>query len=123
TLKAAEELEAKGLSTTVADARFAKPLDRDLILKLARDHEVLLTIEEGSVGGFGSMVMHLLAEEGLLDEGLKFRALTLPDEYTDHDKPERMYSSAVPDGRGIGKKVSEVLQKTQAQPVAARDRA
>jgi 1-deoxy-D-xylulose-5-phosphate synthase len=112
TLKAAEELEAKGLSTTVADARFAKPLDEEMILKLARDHEVLITLEEGSVGGFGSMVHHLLAENGVFDEGLKIRSLVLPDEYTDHDKPDRMYGNAGMDSKGIVAKVFEVLQKT-----------
>jgi 1-deoxy-D-xylulose-5-phosphate synthase len=100
-LKAAEELEAQGLSTTVADARFAKPLDCDLVLRLARGHEVLITIEEGSTGGFGAMVLHLLAAEGALDGGLKIRTLTLPDVFQDHDKPERMYAEAGLDARGI----------------------
>jgi 1-deoxy-D-xylulose-5-phosphate synthase len=120
-LKAADELEAKGLSTTVADARFAKPLDEKMILKLAREHEVLITIEEGSVGGFGSMVHHLLAENGVFDEGLKIRSLVLPDEYTDHDKPDRMYGKAGMDAKGIVNKVFEALGK--AQPAVARDRA
>ncbi len=93
-LKAAEDLEARGLSTTVADARFAKPLDRELILKLADNHEVLLTIEEGAVGGFGAHVLSLLAESGRLDRGLKVRTLTLPDRYQDHDKPERLYAAS-----------------------------
>ena len=119
-LKAADELDAKGLSTTVADARFAKPLDEEMILKLARTHDVLITIEEGSVGGFGSMVHHLLAENGVFDEGLKIRSLVLPDEYTDHDKPDRMYSKAGMDAKGIVSKVFEALGKTQA---AAKDRA
>jgi 1-deoxy-D-xylulose-5-phosphate synthase len=110
-LKAAEELEARGLSTTVADARFAKPLDEELILRLAREHEVLLTIEEGSVGGFGSHVLQLLAERGALDQGLKVRALVLPDAYLDHDKPERMYARAGLDAAGIIAKVFEVLQQ------------
>jgi 1-deoxy-D-xylulose-5-phosphate synthase len=120
-LKAAEDLEAKGLSTTVADARFAKPLDEEMILKLAREHEVLITIEEGSVGGFGSMVMHLLSDRGVLDEGVKVRSLVLPDEYTDHDKPDRMYANAGLDAKGIVDKVFEVLQKTPR--AAAKDRA
>ncbi len=111
-LKAADELEAKGLSTTVADARFAKPLDEEMILKLAREHEVLITLEEGSVGGFGSMVHHLLAENGVFDDGLKIRSLVLPDEYTDHDKPDRMYGNAGLDAKGIVAKVFECLQKT-----------
>jgi 1-deoxy-D-xylulose-5-phosphate synthase len=119
-LKAAEELEAKGLSTTVADARFAKPLDEEMILKLAREHEVLITLEEGSVGGFGSMVHHLLAENGVFDEGLKIRSLVLPDEYTDHDKPDRMYGNAGLDSKGIVSKVFECLQKTET---AAKGRA
>ena len=78
-LKAAEALAARGIRPTVADARFAKPLDRDLILRLARDHEALITIEEGAVGGFGSHVAQLLAEEGVFDRGLKFRSMVLPD--------------------------------------------
>ena len=93
-LKAAEELDARGLSTTVADARFAKPLDRDLILRLAREHEALITIEEGSVGGFGSHVLHLLADEGALDHGLKVRPMVLPDVFIDQDSPAAMYETA-----------------------------
>lgn len=93
-LKAADELDAAGLSTTVADARFAKPLDMDLIRRLAREHEVLVTIEEGSAGGFGSHVLSRLAEEGLLDNGLKIRTLALPDAYIDQDKPDAMYARA-----------------------------
>jgi 1-deoxy-D-xylulose-5-phosphate synthase len=108
-LKAAEELEAQGLSTTVADARFAKPLDRDLVLRLAHDHEVLVTIEEGSTGGFGAMVLHLLAAEGVLDGGLKIRTLTLPDIFQDHDKPERMYAEAGLDAKGIVNAVRAAL--------------
>jgi 1-deoxy-D-xylulose-5-phosphate synthase len=93
-VKAADQLAAYGLSTTVADARFAKPLDRDLLARLARSHEVLVTVEEGAVGGFGSQVLHLLAAEGLLDRGLKVRTMTLPDIFIDHDKPEKMYDVA-----------------------------
>ena len=92
--KAAEELAARGLSTTVADARFAKPLDEDLIRRLAREHEVMITIEEGSVGGFGSHVMQLMALEGLFDKGLKFRPMTLPDVFLEHDSPEVQYDRA-----------------------------
>jgi 1-deoxy-D-xylulose-5-phosphate synthase len=92
--KAAEELAARGLSTTVADARFAKPLDEDLIRRLAREHEVMITIEEGSVGGFGSHVMQLMALEGLLENGLKFRPMTLPDVFLDNDKPAVQYERA-----------------------------
>ncbi len=93
-LKAAEQLSTFGLSATVADARFMKPLDADLIDRLARDHEVLITVEEGSIGGFGSHVLHHLAQSGRLDRGLKVRTLTLPDVFIDHDKPEKMYEDA-----------------------------
>ncbi|MGH7095354.1 MAG: 1-deoxy-D-xylulose-5-phosphate synthase, partial [Stellaceae bacterium] len=93
-LKAAQELGAYGLSTTVADARFAKPLDRDLINRLAREHEVLITIEEGAIGGFGSFVLHHLAESGLLDHGLKIRPMVLPDRFLDHDSPAAQYEAA-----------------------------
>jgi 1-deoxy-D-xylulose-5-phosphate synthase len=93
-LKAADQLAAHGLSTTVADARFMKPLDTELIERLARTHEVLVSIEEGSVGGFGSHVLQHLAESGLLDRGLKVRAMVLPDVFIEHDKPERMYEAA-----------------------------
>jgi 1-deoxy-D-xylulose-5-phosphate synthase len=108
-LNAAEELEARGLSTTVADARFAKPLDEDLILRLAQGHEVLITVEEGSVGGFGSHVLQLLAERGVLDSGLKVRAMVLPDVFLEHDRPERMYAIGRLDARGIVTKVFEAL--------------
>jgi 1-deoxy-D-xylulose-5-phosphate synthase len=105
-LKAADELAALGLSTTVADARFAKPLDRDLIRLLAREHELLITVEEGAVGGFGSHVVQFLAWEGLLDQGLKVRPMVLPDTFIDHDKPDRMYERAGLNTAGI---VSTVL--------------
>ncbi|MET0743872.1 MAG: transketolase C-terminal domain-containing protein, partial [Microvirga sp.] len=109
-LAAAEELESRGLSTTVADARFAKPLDEALILRLAEDHEVLITIEEGSAGGFGSYVLQLLSDRGVLDRGtLKLRTMVLPDTYIDHDKPERMYAKAGLDAPGIVAKVFEAL--------------
>ena len=98
---AADELAARGLSTTVADARFAKPLDTGLLERLAREHEVLLTVEEGSIGGFGSHVLHHLALGGFLDKGLKIRPLCLPDRFLDHDKPERMYAAAGLDSDGI----------------------
>ncbi len=93
-MKAAEELGARGLSTTVADARFAKPLDTALVERLAREHEVLITIEEGSVGGFGSFVLHHLALRGMLDHGLKIRPLCLPDRFIDHDSPKKQYDEA-----------------------------
>jgi len=102
-LKAAEILAARGFSTTVADARFAKPLDVDLILRLAREHEVLITVEEGAVGGFGAFVLHALAAHGALDHGLKVRTLTLPDIFQDHDKPETMYATAGLDAEGIAR--------------------
>ena len=100
-LKAADLLAARGFSTTVADARFAKPLDIDLILRLAREHEALITVEEGSMGGFGAFVLQALAEHGALDRGLKIRTLTLPDIFQDHDKPELQYAQAGLDAEGI----------------------
>ncbi|MBO6917879.1 MAG: 1-deoxy-D-xylulose-5-phosphate synthase [Rhizobiaceae bacterium] len=100
-LLAAEDLDASGLSTTVADARFAKPLDHDLIRRLAAEHEVLITIEEGAVGGFGSHVAHYLSHEGLLDGGLKFRPLVMPDIYMDQASPDNMYMQAKLDRAGI----------------------
>ncbi|HYD68219.1 1-deoxy-D-xylulose-5-phosphate synthase [Azospirillum sp.] len=99
--KAAQELAARGLSTTVADARFAKPLDEDLVRRLALNHEVLITIEEGSVGGFGSFVLHHLATTGLLDHGLKVRPMVLPDRFLDHDAPAKQYEEAGLGARGI----------------------
>jgi 1-deoxy-D-xylulose-5-phosphate synthase len=93
-LKAADQLAAFGLSTTVADARFAKPLDHDLIRRLAKNHEVLVTIEEGAIGGFGSHVLNFLAQEGLIESGLKVRPMVLPDVFIEHDKPEKMYEQA-----------------------------
>ncbi|HVI52118.1 MAG TPA: 1-deoxy-D-xylulose-5-phosphate synthase [Candidatus Sulfotelmatobacter sp.] len=93
-LKAADDLAARGLSTTVADARFAKPLDRDLLHRLAKEHALLITVEEGSVGGFGSLVAHELAHAGLLDGGLRFRPMTLPDRFIDHDSPHVQYDQA-----------------------------
>ncbi len=100
-LLAGEKLSAHGLSTTIADARFAKPLDHDLISRLAREHEVLITIEEGSIGGFASHVMQYLALEGLLDRGLKIRPMTLPDRFIDQDTPEKMYEAAGLDAKAI----------------------
>ena len=100
-LKAADLLAARGYSTTVADARFAKPLDMDLIGRLAREHEVLITVEEGAVGGFGAFVLQALAERGVLDRGLKIRTLTLPDIFQDQDKPDAMYAAAGLDAEGI----------------------
>ena len=109
-LKAADELAQLGLSTTVADARFAKPLDTELVLRLAREHEVLVTIEEGSIGGFGTYVMQTLAEEGMLDRGgLKVRMMVLPDAFIDQDSPNVMYAKAGLDTKGIVAKVFEAL--------------
>jgi len=93
-LSAAEQLNAMGLSTTVADARFAKPLDKDLVKQLAAHHEVFITVEEGSVGGFGSYVLHFLATEGVLDDGLKIRPMVLPDIFIDHDTMQKQYDQA-----------------------------
>lgn len=93
-LKAADTLETQGISTTVADARFAKPLDHDLIMQLVRNHEVLITIEEGSRGGFGAFVLHYLSDQGVLDTGLKIRTMTLPDIFQDQDSPAKMYDLA-----------------------------
>ena len=93
-LKAADDLSTRGLSTTVADARFCKPLDEDLVRRLATGHDMLITIEEGSVGGFQAQVMQFLAMSGLLDDGLKVRTMVLPDSFIDHDKPEKMYDQA-----------------------------
>jgi 1-deoxy-D-xylulose-5-phosphate synthase len=102
-LKAADLLAARGFSTTVADARFAKPLDLDLILRLAREHEALITVEEGAIGGFGGFVLQTLAEHGALDRGLKVRTLTLPDIFQDQDRPEAMYALAGLDAEGIAR--------------------
>jgi 1-deoxy-D-xylulose-5-phosphate synthase len=109
--KAADELATLGLSTTVADARFMKPLDIELVTKLAREHDVLITIEEGSIGGFGSHVMQEVAEHGLLDGGVRMRTMVLPDEFMDHDTPTAMYARAGLDAKGIVKKVFEALGK------------
>ncbi len=100
-LKAAEKFSAYGLSATVADARFCKPLDTAMLRRLAREHEVLLTIEEGAIGGFGAHVLHFLAWDGLLDKGLKVRTMVLPDVFLDHDTPERMYERAGLDAKSI----------------------
>ena len=110
-LKAADELAAHGLSATVADARFAKPLDTDLVRRLAREHEVLITIEEGAVGGFGSHVLQRWPSTALLDSGLKVRPMVLPDVFLDQDSPNAMYAHAGLDAKGIVAKVFEVLGK------------
>jgi 1-deoxy-D-xylulose-5-phosphate synthase len=109
--KAADMLAAQGLSATVADARFAKPLDSDLVLRLAREHEVLITIEEGAIGGFGAHVLQALAQNGALDAGLKVRCMVLPDMFIDQDSPAAMYAAAGLDAKGIVAKVFEALGK------------
>ena len=115
---AVEKLSAYGLYPTIADARFAKPLDTDLIAKLAREHEVLITIEEGAAGGFGSHVMQFLAWEGLLDKGLKVRPMTLPDIFQDQDTPERQYAQAGLDADGIVKVALSALGRSNEVPTA-----
>ena len=112
-LKTAQQLENKGISTTVIDARFAKPLDEKLILESARTHEVLITIEEGSVGGFGSHVAQLLSENGIFDKGLKFRSMILPDFFIDQDSPEKMYDVAELNSNHILKKSLDVFLSNQ----------
>ncbi len=119
-LKAADKLAAMGLPATVADARFAKPLDRDLIRQLARHHEVLITVEEGASGGFGSHVLEFLARDGLLDQGLKVRPLVLPDIFMDHGKPEVMYETAGLNASGIVKAVIGALGTSAAATVDER---
>ena len=119
-MKAANELQSFGLSTTVADARFAKPLDLDMINRLAREHEVLITIEEGSIGGFGSHVVHHLAAAGLLDSGLKIRPMVLPDRFLDHDNPMKQYDEAGLNARHITATALAALGRTDAVlPVSA----
>jgi 1-deoxy-D-xylulose-5-phosphate synthase len=115
-LKAADRLSAYGLTATVADARFAKPLDTDLIRRLSREHEVLVTIEEAAIGGFGAHVLHFLSWDGLLDRGLKVRTMVLPDRFLDQDSPEKMYETAGLDARGI---VSTVLSAVGREDEAA----
>jgi 1-deoxy-D-xylulose-5-phosphate synthase len=115
-LKAADELAGYGLSTTVADARFAKPLDTDLVLRLAREHEVLITIEEGSVGGFGAYVLQALADNAALENGLKVRSMVLPDIFIDQDSPAAMYATAGLDTHGIVAKVFQTLGREMKSP-------
>jgi len=106
---AVEDLKAKGVSTTLIDARFAKPLDEELILKSAKEHQLMITIEEGSIGGFGSHVKNLLAERGVFDKGFKFRSLTLPDEFIEQDDPKKMYDKAGLNNSEISKKIADIL--------------
>ena len=119
-LKAAEELASYGLSTTVADARFAKPLDTDLVLRLANEHEVLITIEEGAIGGFAAQVFQTLSDNGALDRGLKIRSMILPDIFIDQDSPNAMYAKAGLDAKGIVKKAFEALGRDAAKIEAGR---
>ncbi|MGE0256708.1 MAG: 1-deoxy-D-xylulose-5-phosphate synthase [Alphaproteobacteria bacterium] len=118
-LKAADELAARGLSTTVADARFAKPLDEELIRRLARGHSVLLTVEEGAVNGFAALVMAFLAREGLLDNGLRFRPLAMPDAFFEHDKPEVQLALAGLDAAGMVAAALAALGQAEAAPARA----
>ena len=121
-LSAADELAARGLPTTVADARFAKPFDQKLVRRLAREHEVLVTVEEGSIGGFAAQVMQFMAQDGLLENGLKFRPLTLPDYFIDHDKPANQVALAGLDAAGIVASVLGALgrgQETLERPARA----
>jgi 1-deoxy-D-xylulose-5-phosphate synthase len=119
-LLAAETLAAKGLSTTVADARFAKPIDARMVRELARNHELLITVEEGSIGGFAAQVMTQLAHDGQLDNGLKFRPMTLPDVFMEHDKPEIQYALAGLDAAGIVKTALQALGHAEASEAGKR---
>jgi 1-deoxy-D-xylulose-5-phosphate synthase len=114
-LTAAKELKALGLSATVADARFAKPLDVELLKRLVRDHEVLVTVEEGAIGGFGAYVLQALAEHGLIERGLRVRCMVLPDQFIDQDSPNAMYAWAGLDAKSIVAKVFEALGKDAAE--------
>jgi 1-deoxy-D-xylulose-5-phosphate synthase len=119
-LVAADMLASHGLSATVADARFAKPLDVELLLRLAREHEVLVTTEEGAIGGFGTHVLQTLAEHGALDRGVTVRSLVLPDLFIDQDSPAAMYARAGLDARAIVAKVFEALGRDLAAVPATR---
>ena len=109
-LKAASKLDAKGITTTVVDARFAKPLDQQLIMNLCLNHEVLITIEEGSIGGFGSHVFQMLSERGIFDKGFKIRSMILPDQFINQDTPENMYKTAGLDAKAIEQKALDALK-------------
>src|SRR5262249_46485017 len=119
-MRAADDLAAHGLSVTVADARFAKPLDRELFLRLSRQRELLVSVEEGSVGGFGSHVLELLAREGVLDRGLKIRPMVLPDAFIDQDSPSTMYAKAGLDRKGIVATVLSALGRAETRVAASR---
>jgi 1-deoxy-D-xylulose-5-phosphate synthase len=119
-MKAAQELASYGLSTTVADARFAKPLDTALVNRLVREHEVVITIEEGAIGGFGSQVLHHLAMNGVLDHGIKIRTMVLPDVFLDHDSPQAQYDQAGLNSRHIvAMALSALGREIGAQPARA----
>ena len=107
--KASEKLLKKEINCTIIDARFAKPLDEKLIMEAASNHEVMITIEEGSIGGFGSHVMQFLSDRGIFDRGLKFRSMILPDIFIDQDTPDKMYETAGLDSLSIANKVEETL--------------
>ena len=117
--KAAEKLTAKGIAPTIADARFAKPLDRDLILSLAQNHDAMITIEEGAIGGFGSHVSQLLADEGVFDRGFKYRSMVLPDTFIDHANPSDMYAAAGLNADDIETKVLDILGIAQISAATA----
>ena len=119
-MKAADTLAARGLSTTVADARFAKPIDEKLIRRLASEHEVLLTVEEGAVGGFATQVVHFLAREGLLESGVKLRPLCLPDFFIDHGKPDNQYAMAGLDAENIVNTALQALGYNEAVAVSPK---
>ena len=114
---AADALAARGITPTIADARFARPLDHELILSLAANHEVLITIEEGAVGGFGSHVMQFLADDGVFDHGLKFRSMVLPDEFIDQASPNEMYAQA---GLNAGAIVDTVLNLLGVSQISSK---
>ena len=115
-MQAAERLDAEGWRTSVVDARFMKPLDGELIARMAGEHEAFFTIEEGAIGGFGSHVAHFLTNAGHLDNGLKFRSMVLPDSYIDHDTPAKMYDEAGLNAEQIFARVCELMGKGAAQP-------
>ncbi|MEX2407509.1 MAG: transketolase C-terminal domain-containing protein, partial [Rhodovibrionaceae bacterium] len=119
-LAAADDLAARGLSTTVADARFAKPFDEELVRRLASEHEVMITLEEGAIGGFASQIMHFLAREGLLDSGVKFRPLCLPDVFIDHDKPEKQWELAGLTAPSISLAALQALGRNDTEIAPAR---
>jgi len=108
-IKASDNLKKKGINISIIDARFAKPLDENLIWQISTNHEAIITIEEGSIGGFGSHVLKFLSEKNILDKGLKFRSMILPDTFIDHDKPELMYQIAGLDCKSIEEKILDLL--------------